>query len=102
MHTSINSLTPSAEGQFDSMLYGVLRSQWGHTPNLKDCYYTSLAGGSGGGGESKESEGKEGESNDSKELCRLSAEEFKPLVQQGLHMYEREEKELNMLLFPGR
>jgi hypothetical protein len=75
-----------AEGQFDSMLYGVLRAQWGHAPSLKECYYCTFAGG-GGGGEGKGGEGKDGGGADGgmgagKVLTRVSEEDFIPLIKQ--------------------
>lgn len=106
--------------RFDAILNGVLRSHWSHKADLKDVYFTSLAGGVGGGArasggaggkaEEKSSEGKgteDGAADDmnaagvqAARLTRVPAEDFKALVERGKVLYEREEKELHMLLFP--
>lgn len=108
-----------AMNRFDQQLGSIMRSQFRHTVDLQDTLFTSLtsargnaatqsnsAGKKGGGGESKGGEGKEsGDGTSMKEivggaLSRMSLEDFKKLVIQGIMYYEREERDLNMLLFP--
>jgi dynein heavy chain 2 len=86
-----------SRAKFDGMLFPLLRAQWGYTCNLRDTYYSTLAGVGGGRGESKEGDDGAGSAD---RLIRLATDDFTPLVQHGLMLYEREEKELDMLLFP--
>jgi dynein heavy chain 2, cytosolic len=87
--------------RFDQQLSGVLRTQFRHSANIQDAYFTSLTSARGGG---KKSEGKEGEGSGSSailggRLARMSEDDFMKLVAQGIMYYEREERDLNMLLF---
>jgi len=102
-----------AEQKMDSILNALLRSQWKHNAALADVLYTTLASGVIAVGGNKASapreEGKHEEGKDYNEgaavvhvdpiLGRISIEDFKTIVMQGLMYYEREEKELNMLPF---
>lgn len=100
--------------RFDQQLSGVLRTHFRHTLAPQDYYFTSLTlgrGGAGGGAvaakkgsESKESAGDTGAASTVKDimgggLARMTGEEFQKLVAQGIVYYEREERDLNMLLF---
>ena len=92
--------------KFNSILAGIVRSNWRHSANLDGFYYTSLMNESGSGGsapaakeDSKGGEAGEGTSSPCSALVRVKGEEFKSLVENGLLLFEREEKELHMLLF---
>lgn len=88
-----------AESKFDALLSTAMRSQWRHTPALGDGYYTTLTGlGKGAGAGAKDGRD-DGESGDLP-LKRVSNEDFQSVIRQGLMYYEREETELNLLLFP--
>ena len=104
-----------AASRFDQQLSGVLRTHFRHTLAPQDYYFTSLTLGRGGGaaiatagkkssGESKDSGMDTDAASNIKEimggtLSRMTEEEFKKLVTQGIVYYEREERDLNMLLF---
>ena len=88
--------------RFDQQLAGILRTQFRHTVGVQDSYYTSLTSARGGGGTSG-GEGKEGDADLAGvmggNLNRMSHDDFRKLVSQGLMYYEREERDINMLLF---
>ncbi|CAM9134653.1 unnamed protein product [Chrysoparadoxa australica] len=84
------------EGRFDSLLSNTLRSLWHYTWNPKGVLYSTLGGGvrqTKGDDEAKDGEAEE------HVLIRLGESDLAEAVKQGLVYYEREEKELNMLLF---
>ena len=89
--------------RFDQQLSSVLRSSFRHNVPTGEFHYTSLTSARGGG--TKKSEGKEdGASSSVAEvmggrLARMTEEDFQKLVTQGIMYYEREERDLNMLLF---
>jgi dynein heavy chain 2 len=93
-----------ARNRFEQIVSGILRSQFRHNLTNRDSYFTSLTsarggGASGGGG----GEGKEGEGTQNivgGMIRRMSEEDFKKLVAQGVMYYEREDRDLNMLLVP--
>lgn len=95
-----------AIGRFDQQLASLLRSQYRHTISLQDVYFTSITSsrGSGGntnkGGESKDDGGDAAHSHMGGRINRMSEEDFKKMVSQGLMYYEREERNIQMLLFP--
>ena len=88
--------------KFDQALSTVLRSQYRHNITTGDIYFTSLTSARGGGSNAKKSESKENDSNKDKmggRLARMSETDFKKMVHQGVNFYEREERDLSMLLF---
>ena len=80
-----------SEQRFDSMLLGLLRQHWGHTPALDGVFFSSLDAGRGDAS---------GAAGGGRPLLRISADDFKATVARELEVYEREQRELNMLLFP--
>ena len=103
-----------SEGRFDGILNGLLRSQWRHTANIQDTFFATLGnssagGGGGGGGESKMvgGESKTGSGGGASSgggaagrLGRLGVSDLSALIKEGMTYYEREERELHILLFP--
>ena len=104
-----------AEQKLESVVNSLWRSQWKHTLALSDVFYSTLAAGGmapkAAGGRShaeakgdhdggKEEAAPPGDHMTDPELVRVSLSDLKTIVTQGLVYYEREEKELNMLLFP--
>lgn len=71
----------SARSAFDSILTNILRKEWQHRVDY-DILFSSL-----------------GNSEDTK-LVRTPMNDFEEIVSHGLMMYEREESELNLRLFP--
>ena len=89
--------------RFDQQLSSVLRSSFRHSVASPDSHFTSLTSARGGGGKKGESK-EDGPGNAVAEimggrLARMSEEDFQKLVAQGIMYYEREERDLNMLLF---
>ena len=92
-----------ALGRFDQQLSGVLRSNFRHPLPSHDIFFSSLTLARGSGA-AKKTEGKESEDQGTQDLMggtlsKMNEEEFKKLVSQGILYYEREERDLNMLLF---
>eukprot|EP00605_Chrysophyceae_sp_TOSAG23-4_P002934 GSChrysophyteH1.ASY1.ANO1.3229.1 assembled CDS len=73
--------------RFDQQLAGILRSNFRHASDLQGAHFTSLTSPRGTQGAN------------SGKLRRMPDENFKKLVAQGLMYYEREERDINMLLF---
>ncbi|CAK4090165.1 unnamed protein product [Aphanomyces euteiches] len=76
-----------SKSKFDSALNTILKTQWRHHAKLQDSYFTSL-----------------GQKRPEDELAivplrRMATEDFSQVIAQGMVLYEREEKELHMLLF---
>jgi dynein heavy chain 2 len=70
-----------AQSRFDSFFAGIMRSRWQHdVGKLRDVVFSTAGG-------------------EKTKLLRMQVDDFKTAVEHGLHLYEREEKELNMLLF---
>ncbi|CAE7880984.1 DYH1B, partial [Symbiodinium sp. KB8] len=104
---------PDAHTSFDGILNSVLRSRWGFKGNSANSdYYVALAhgggssgaagGGAGGGARAGGSGGEDQGLEDGKQaalLERVKEDELRALVERGLMMYEREEKELHIQLF---
>ena len=113
---------PEACQRFDALLAGTLKQHWGAAPDLRDVFFTALAG--GGGSQDKSaaapsaaSESKQGESKSAAEggaggggdallaqglgapLVRLDGEGVRQLAERGLVLFEREERDLGVLLF---
>ena len=99
-----------SEGKFDSMLNSLIKSRWSKAPDIKDQYFTSLMNASsvGGGAGQKEKEGKSDDDLNSggssakdvgPMLSRIDYAGFSEIVKNGLELYERDERELNILLF---
>lgn len=89
-----------AINRFEQQLTGVVRSQFRYTIAHQSSYFTSLNISKG----TTKVEGKEGDGPSIRDisggsLTRMGQEEFMKLVQQGIVYYEREERDLNMLLF---
>jgi dynein heavy chain 2 len=100
-------VTPEALKAFEAILYGLMNAHWKHGTKIQDMYFTSLQQYSldapgGGGADSSSSKpdisilGRELGSS----LDRVSSASFKDLCTEGMMTYEREYKNLNMLLFP--
>mmetsp|Transcript_8125 Transcript_8125/g.10764 ORF Transcript_8125/g.10764 Transcript_8125/m.10764 type:complete len:2280 (+) Transcript_8125:2-6841(+) len=87
-----------SEKRFDSMLGSEMQSKWKHKANFAETYFTTL----GKGMRSKGGEEKGGESpiGGDPRLERIEADDFRSVMSQGKMFYEREERDLNMLLFP--
>ncbi|CAM9131219.1 unnamed protein product, partial [Ectocarpus sp. 4 AP-2014] len=85
--------------RFDGMLNGQLRSVWGHTADLTGIYFTTLGEGVRHAGATLEEQDPEGCAAE-QVLKRLDQERLKDAVKQGLVYFEREERDLHMLLFP--
>jgi dynein heavy chain 2 len=85
-------------GRFDQILSAALRTQYRHNTTIQDVYYSTIT--SARGGASK----KEGTSNPALSMGgainRIPEEDFKKLATQGIMFYEREEKNINILLYP--
>jgi dynein heavy chain 2 len=100
-----------ATSRFDQQLSGLLRTAFRQALPSSDIFFSSLSltrgpGGGGGNTAGKKSEGKESHDSTSDGhnlsgggLNKMNENEFKKLVSQGILYYEREEKDLNMLLF---
>lgn len=78
--------------KFDSLMSSILKQQWKHTIKLQDVYFTSLM-------TNQSSNKTEAETVSSKLFQRIESQEYELMIAQGIQMYEREEKELHMLLF---
>lgn len=96
-----------SQGRFDSILNSLLRTQWHHTADINDAFFTGLAGASSLGGR-QGSEGKGQDQGDDSEggverrgpdLLRTPLQSFHELAMNGLELYEREERNLNILFF---
>ncbi|CAM9278979.1 unnamed protein product, partial [Hapterophycus canaliculatus] len=85
--------------RFDGMLNTQLRSVWGHTADLTGVFFTTLGEGVRHAGTTTDGQGKEGCAAELL-LKRLDQEGLKDAVKQGLVYFEREERDLHMLLFP--
>ncbi|KAJ1472380.1 P-loop containing dynein motor region D4-domain-containing protein, partial [Baffinella frigidus] len=81
----------NAAREFDGQVWGnLIRSQWGHKVDLKDASFTTWL---------FETDGELGDGG-AKMVGRASSEDLKNRITDGLIQYEREFKELGMLLFP--
>ena len=80
--------------RFDGILVDVLRKHWGHTLDARDAIYTTLTGLPGA------SQGQSGGLPAPPQLVRLGLDDYVPLVEDLLMRYEREFKQLGILLFP--
>ncbi|KAL4105900.1 hypothetical protein PRIC1_003955 [Phytophthora ramorum] len=85
-----------AKTKFDGILNSVWKQQWRHAAKLQDVYFSSLHCRSAGGNVGGEA-GSGG--NVTTSLQRIASDEFSQVVAQGMVLYEREEKDLHMLLF---
>ncbi len=93
-----------AMGRFDSQLGSVLRSQFRYTPlggpGSEPVIFTSLTSSrSGGGGEGKEGDEGNVTATFGGTIKRVLLSEFEKIIAQGRVYYEREERELDILLF---
>jgi dynein heavy chain 2, cytosolic len=93
-----------AASRFEQQVNSSLRTTFRHTLTINGVYFTSLTTARGvQGGDA--GEGKEGGGDNALsasiggKLNRMSEEDFRKLVSQGVMYYEREERDLNMLLF---
>jgi dynein heavy chain 2 len=93
--------------RFDQQLSTLLRSQYRHTISLQDIYFTSITSARGQqASAAAKAESKEGGGGDAVttnmggRISRMSEADFVKMVQQGLMYYEREERNIQMLLFP--
>ena len=80
--------------RFDQQLNAVLRTHFKATVTASDLFFTSLTTARGSGGGNSEAESPMGG-----KMHRMSEGDFSKLVSQGIMYYEREERDLNMLLF---
>ena len=95
-----------AINRFDQILGGILRSAFRHSMMAPGVYFSSLTSARGnantGADEGKDEPGSPragGGAAVGAVISRLSEDDFRALVSQGVLYYEREEKDLNMLLF---
>jgi dynein heavy chain 2 len=99
-----------SRSRFDQQLSGSLRTQFRHPVPAEDMIFSSLSlsrgpgGGASAAASNKKGEGKESDAGDSASfggvLSKMNEVDFNKLVSQGILYYEREERDLNMLLFP--
>jgi len=81
-------ISEEAKGKLRGLITTLLKNHFKHDVDLGDCYYSSLtSGGEGGSAEL------------GPVLDRIPTSNFRELVKEGLHTYEREFKTLRMLLF---
>lgn len=89
--------------KFDQLIAGILRTHYKYTapPHLASSFYTSLENGRSIGLSSNESKESEDSVNDNigRSLRRITHDEFKKMLSQGILYYEREERDLNILLY---
>jgi dynein heavy chain 2 len=93
-----------AQSRFDQQLSGTLRSSFRHTIDINGVYFTSITGNKGGaaavtGGESKEGDLSALVASVGGAMHRVPEADFEKMVKQQLMLYEREERDINMLLF---
>ncbi|DBA00111.1 TPA: hypothetical protein N0F65_000402 [Lagenidium giganteum] len=81
--------------KFDGIVNSVLKQQWRHAPKLQDVYFSSLHNRKGSSGADAETGGVAAASP----LARVGSDDFSQVISQGIVLYEREEKDLHMLLF---
>ncbi|KAF1791084.1 P-loop containing nucleoside triphosphate hydrolase [Phytophthora cactorum] len=79
-----------AKSKFDGILNSVWKQQWRHAAKLQDVYFSSLHCRSSEAGAATVT---------AASLQRIASDEFSQVVTQGMVLYEREEKDLHMLLF---
>ncbi|KUF93461.1 hypothetical protein AM588_10011263 [Phytophthora nicotianae] len=77
------------KAKFDGILNSVWKQQWRHAAKLQDVYFSSL--------HCRSTEA--GNTTMTAPLQRIASDEFSQVVTQGMVLYEREEKDLHMLLF---
>jgi len=99
-----------ARSKFDQLLSGVIRSEFKHSFDF-DSLYTSLGNKmilENSGNEESKGESKNEGSDDietattkvsGRRMSHISLEDFKKVVTQGIMLYERENRQLNILLF---
>ena len=90
-----------ARSRFDQHLSAVFRSSFRHTVTSINSLFTSLTSARGGGG--VKAEGKEPEEQVELmggRLSRMTEGDLQKLVAQGVMYFEREERDLGILLFP--
>lgn len=82
--------------KFDALLTVALRTSWNTGVDLRDTFFTSLtsvrAKASGGDGKSTVTIGAP--------LQRVAAKDLSSVVEKGIMMYEREERDLGIHIFP--
>lgn len=84
-----------SEKKFDAFLKGTLNSHWSHRPDIHHAFFTTM-----GQADDDDDEGKDaGASGATNKLKRVVLEDFQEICKLGLISYEREEKELGILLF---
>ena len=104
-----------SQARFDTTLNSLLRTQWHHNADINDAFFTGLAGASSlggaassgaqrgegkGGGGGDDDDGRGGGDNRGPDLLRTPMTSFQELADNGLELYEREERNLNILFFP--
>lgn len=80
--------------KFDGILNSVLKQQWRHTSKLQDVYFSALHCRKASSGEAES-----GGCTTVSPLHRIASDEFAQVLAQGMVLYEREEKDLHILLF---
>jgi dynein heavy chain 2, cytosolic len=87
--------------RFDQILNTTLRAQYKVNVSPLDLWFTSLTSPRGGGNSNRGESKDEVSASDvvGGKLYRMSEPDFSKLVSQGVMYYEREEKDLHMLLF---
>lgn len=96
-------VTPEAVKQYENIVYTLMNQHWKHTTKTTDMYFTSLQqyslNAAPSGGEPKADLSMLSTELGSS-LDRVSGADFKELCAEGLMTFEREYKNLNVLLFP--
>lgn len=88
-----------SQTQFDAVLNSVLKQQWRHAAKLQDVYFSSLHCRKAGGGADATASSDSSSSFSASPLRRIASDDYTQVISQGLVLYEREEKDLHMLLF---
>jgi len=84
---------PQTQQQYDTMANNVIRTMLSGRPTQHDFFFTTV-------GMMAEINPELKATTKDKIMSKMTYDDFQVLVKQGLIVYEREEKELNILLFP--
>jgi hypothetical protein len=82
-----------ALARFDAILVTAFRTAWGYSTDFRDLWFSSLAS-----ARSARADNDNGEA--SALLRKVSVKDLSSALQRGLTVFEREERELSLQLFP--
>lgn len=86
--------------KFDGILNSALKQQWRHAPKLQDVYFSAFLGKSATSAVAADgTESGMAIAPLAPRLQRTTSDDYVQVIQQGLALYEREEKELHIQLF---